>query len=94
MDGYLEGIMLSEISQRNMIWHRLYVRSKKYNKLVNVIKRSRLTEQTSGYQWGGQNRIGNKSKLLHINYKDILYSTWVIANFYNNYPSKVTFNIV
>ena len=82
MVGYLEGIMLSEISQRNIVWHCLYVRSKKYNKLV----------VTSGE---GQNRIGNKRyKLLHMNYKDILYSKWVIANFYNNYPSKVTFNIV
>ena len=53
MDGYLEGIMLSEISQIYMVCYRFYVRSKKYNKLVNVTERSRLTERTSGYQWGG-----------------------------------------
>ena len=32
----LEGIMLSEVSQRksNSLWYHLYVESKKYNKLV------------------------------------------------------------
>ena len=37
----LEGIMLSEISQRkiNTIWYHLYVESKKYNKLVNKAKK-------------------------------------------------------
>ena len=34
----LEGIMLSEMSQRktNTVWSHLYVESKKYNKLVNI----------------------------------------------------------
>ena len=37
----LENIMLSEVSQRmtNTIWYRLYVESKKYNKLVNIAKK-------------------------------------------------------
>ena len=41
----LEGIMLSEISQKktNTVWHHLYVESKKYNKLVTITKSNRLT---------------------------------------------------
>ena len=37
----LEGIMLSEISQRktNTVWYHLYVKSKKYNRPVNVTKK-------------------------------------------------------
>ena len=37
----LEGIMLSEITQRktNTVCYHLYVKSKKYNKLVNVTKK-------------------------------------------------------
>ena len=51
----LEGIMLSEISQRktNTIWYHLYVESKEYNKLVNMTKKKlthRYGEQTGGYQ--------------------------------------------
>ena len=50
--------MLSEISQtkRKIAWYHLYVKSKKYNKLVNIAKKKqthRHREQTSGYQWGG-----------------------------------------
>ena len=56
----LEGIMLSEISQRktNTVW---YVESKKYNKLVNITKKKqthRHREQTSSYQWGERRREG------------------------------------
>ena len=42
-----EGIMLNEISQRNenTIQYHLYVKYKKYNKLVNLTKRSRLIEK-------------------------------------------------
>ena len=60
----LEGIMLSEISQRktNAVKYHLYVESKKYNKLVNKTKEKqihRYREQTNGYQWdGGQYRGG------------------------------------
>ena len=52
----LEGIVLSEISQRktNTVWYHLYVESKKYNKLVNIIKKPTHREQTSGYQWEGE----------------------------------------
>ena len=41
----LEGIMLSEISQKktNTVWHHLYAESKKYNKLVTITKSNRLT---------------------------------------------------
>ena len=63
----LESIMLSEVSQRktNIVWYHLYVASKKYNKLVNNIKKKqtdKYREQTSGYQWregkGGTIGIG------------------------------------
>jgi len=39
--------MLNEISQRNenTIQYHLYVKYKKYNKLVNLTKRSRLIEK-------------------------------------------------
>ena len=42
----LEGITLSELSQKkvNTVWYHLYMESKKYNKLVNITKRSRLTD--------------------------------------------------
>ena len=54
---YLEGIMLSEISQRktNTVWYHLCVESKKYNKLVNIRKKKqthKYRDQASGYQWG------------------------------------------
>ena len=41
----LEGIMLSETSQRktNTVWYHIHMESKKYNKLVDM-KRSRLTD--------------------------------------------------
>ena len=53
----LEGIMLSEISQRktNTVCYHLYAESTKYNKLVTITKKKqthRYREQTSGYQWG------------------------------------------
>ena len=37
----LEGIMLSETSQRktNSVWYHLYVKSKNYNKLVNITQK-------------------------------------------------------
>ena len=62
----LEGLMLSEISQRktNTVWYHLYVESKKYNKLVNITKRSRPTDienklvVTSGWGGVGQYRGG------------------------------------
>ena len=62
----LEGLMLSEISQRktNTVWYHLYVESKKYNKLVNITKRSRPTDienklvVTSGEGYGRMGEIG------------------------------------
>ena len=61
----LEGIMLSEVRQRkrNTIRYYSYVESKKYNKLVNIIKRKqthKYREQTSGYQWGERRGRSNK----------------------------------
>ena len=55
--------MLSEISQTktNTVWYRLYVESKKYNKLVNIMRKKqthRYEEQTSGYQRGERSREG------------------------------------
>ena len=53
----MEGIMLSEISWRatNTVYYHLYVKSKKYNKLVNITKKkqtNRYREQINGYQQG------------------------------------------
>ena len=50
----LEGIMLSEISQRkrNTILYHLYVRSKKQNKLTTITKQKqthRYSEHTGGF---------------------------------------------
>ena len=60
----LEGITLSEISQRktNTVWYHLHVESeKKYKKLVNITKKMqthRYREQTGGYQWGEERGEG------------------------------------
>ena len=62
----LEGIMLSEISQRktDTVGYHLHVEAKKYDRLVNITKKKqahRYKEQTSGYQWGegwGRGNIG------------------------------------
>ena len=50
----LENIILCEVGQTNIIFYNLYMESKKYEKLVNIIKKQthRYREQTSGYQWG------------------------------------------
>ena len=61
----LEGIMLSEISQRktNSVWYHLYVESKKYNELVNITNRLTDTESkqvvTSGGGGRGKTGVGN-----------------------------------
>ena len=65
----LEGIILSEISQRktNTICYHFYVESKNESKLVNItqeIQTHRYREQASGYQWGegkdeGQDGVGD-----------------------------------
>ena len=49
----LEGIRLSEISQSktNTVYYHLHVESKKYNKLVNIIKK----KQT--HRYGEQTRL-------------------------------------
>ena len=75
----------------NTVWYHLYVASKKYNKLVNKIKKKethRYREQTSGYQWGegrGRGNIGVRNGKVQtirykITYKDILYNTGNTAN--------------
>ena len=52
----LEGILVGKISQRktNAVGYHLRVKSKNYNKLVNITKRSRhrYREQIIGYQCG------------------------------------------
>ena len=39
----LEYIMLSEISQKktNIVWYHIYAEAKKYNKLVNIMKKKK-----------------------------------------------------
>ena len=63
--------------------------SKKYNKLVNIIKNTqthRYREQTSGYPQGegrGNMEVGKwevQTIMYKINYKDILYNTGNTAN--------------
>ena len=99
----LEGIMLSEISQRktNTVWYHLYMESKKCNRLVNITKRKKThgyREQTSGYQWEegrGRGIIGVEDWEVQtirdkISYKDILDNTGIESMFYNNYKWSIT----
>ena len=79
--------MLSEISQTktNTVWYRLYLESKKYNKLVNKTKKKqthRYREQTSGSQWGGRgHRGGGRYKLLGVRWaQGCMYNTGNRAN--------------
>ena len=58
-----EGIMLSKISQikTNTIGYYLYMKSKKWNKQMNITKQKqthRYGEQTSSYQWGEEKGEG------------------------------------
>ena len=61
----LEGIMLSEISQRktNIVWYRLYVESNKIQQTSEKKQKKKQThryrEQTSGYQYVWEWRIQN-----------------------------------
>ena len=75
----MEGIMLSEISQRktNFVCYHLHVESRKI-KLMNIAKKKqthRYRKQTSGYQWGegsweGQDRgWGLRGKNYHVKSK-------------------------
>lgn len=57
----LDGVMLSEISQKktNTSWYRLQVETKKYYKLVNKTKnRHRYREKPSGLKWVEGSGIG------------------------------------
>ena len=61
----LEGITLSEISQRrktNTVWYHWYVVSKNYNKLVNIKKRSRLTDAENKLVFTSEEREEGKRK--------------------------------
>ena len=88
----LEGIMLSEISQRktNTVWYHLYVESKKYNKLVNITKQKQThsyREQTSGYQWGElkeeeQYRGRRKKRVIMVLYEIICVKLLKIVKHY------------
>ena len=61
----LESIMLSEIHEinTNTVWYCLYVKSKEYNKPVNITKKRRLTDVekklvvSSGEREGGKGNI-------------------------------------
>ena len=49
-------------TRTNTLQHHLYVKSKKYNKLVNKTEKKnthRYREQTSGCQWGEGRGRGN-----------------------------------
>ena len=57
MNGLRGYYLVKWVRQRktNIIGYHLYVESKKYNKLVNITKKTqthRYIEQTSGYKWG------------------------------------------
>ena len=79
----LEGIMLSEISQRktNAVWYQLYVESKKTQQTSEYNKKEthRYREQASGYQWGeaGQGVAEREIQTImcKISHKAILCST-------------------
>ena len=50
----LEGVMLSETSQRktNTVWYHFYVESKNYKELVHITEKKqthKCREETSGY---------------------------------------------
>ena len=57
----LEGIILSEISQRktNTVWYHLYMESKKYKQLVYTTKKNQTQMQTMNEWLGmGRNKTG------------------------------------
>ena len=63
----MEGIMLSEISQRktNTVRYHLYVKSEKYKKSVNITKNKhshRYREETRHYQWGEEMGRGYRGR--------------------------------
>ena len=64
IDG-LGRIMLSEISQSNIyMWN-----GKKHNKLVTITQRQKIhrsREQTSGYQWRGEEEGQYRSRRLRV----------------------------
>ena len=56
--------MLSEIHEinTNTVWYCLYVKSKEFNKPVNITKKKkthRCREETSSFQWGEEGGKGN-----------------------------------
>ena len=84
--------------------YQLYVESKKYNKLVNIMKKTKQTnrygKQPRSYQWGGKGRMGAEGKaaqtVLHrISYKGVMCNTRSMVMFYNNHDTwSMTFKMV
>ena len=81
-----EGTTLSEINQRktNAIWYHLYMESKKYNKVVNIIRNKQTPNienklvVTSGEREEGRSKtgVGNwevQIIMYKVSYKYILY---------------------
>ena len=83
----LESVILSEVSQRSIIWHPLYVESKRKpkihdtNELTYKTETNRLRKQTYGCR--GEGIVREFGKIMYtvlyskwITNKDLLYSTW------------------
>ena len=102
----LEGITLSEISQRktNTVLYHLYEESKIYNKLVNITKkRSRLTDignklvVTHGERGEGQYRMGEwevQTNGCKVGSRMYWTTQGIETIFCNSYKWKITFKIV
>ena len=83
----LEGIMLSEISQRkiNTVWYHWYAESKKYNRLVNKTKKQThgYEERTRGYHWEegkGRGRTGVEVSESRFSRVWLFATPWTIAH--------------
>ena len=87
----MDGLMLSEISQReaNTMWYHSYVGSKKYNTLVDITnkKSHRYREKNSGYQWKEENDEGKYKgrELRSTNYKKKLQGYIIQHEEYSQY---------
>ena len=79
--------MLSEVRQwkTDSVWYHLHLKFQKYNQLVNVTERSRLTDKekklvvTSGEREGGgeveDTGLRDTTIRYKIRHKDVLYNT-------------------
>ena len=86
----LESVILNEVRQRrrNVIWHPLYLESKKkWYKQIYKIETYRLRKQT--YGWWGEGIVRDYGKVMYtllylkwIINKDLMYGTWNSAQCY------------